>query len=78
MSISSAVGGQILARHDHKAAIGATTLAEAPICICAFFAYLIGKTVTEIQPPIFQIPFAEFLHHMFHQKCSIGRSYLPC
>jgi len=29
--------GQIMAGQKHKAAIGATTLAEAPLCIASFF-----------------------------------------
>ena len=58
-------GGQILAGRDHKAAIGVTTLAEAPICICGFFTYLIGRTVMELNSPVLQMPFSEFLKRMF-------------
>ena len=58
-------GGQILAGRDHKAAIGVTTLAEAPICICGFFTYLIGRTVMELNTPVLQMPFSEFLKRMF-------------
>ena len=58
-------GGQILAGRDHKSAIGVTTLAEAPICICGFFAYLIGRTVMEVHTPVLKMPFSGFLKHMF-------------
>lgn len=58
-------GGQILAGREHKSAIGVTTLAEAPICICGFFAYLIGRTVIEVHTPVLKMPFSEFLRHMF-------------
>lgn len=61
-------GGQILSGHNHKAAIGVTTLSEAPICICGFLAYLIGRTVNEMQPPILSVPISDFLHHMLSPK----------
>jgi len=61
-------GGQIISGHDHKAAIGVTTLAEAPICICGFFTYLIGRTVMELQPPILSIPLSAFIHQMFSPR----------
>jgi uncharacterized membrane protein YfcA len=61
-------GGQILSGQDHKPAIGVTTLAEAPICISAFFTYLIGRTVIELQPPILSMPFSSFLQQMFSPK----------
>ena len=35
--------GQIIAGHNHKSAIGVTTAAEAPICVCGFIAYCILK-----------------------------------
>ncbi len=54
-------GGQILSGNDHKAAIGVTTLAEAPICICGFFAYMIARGVKEIQGSVMQMPFSEFI-----------------
>ncbi|MBU0677939.1 MAG: sulfite exporter TauE/SafE family protein [Verrucomicrobia bacterium] len=61
-------GGQVLAGQDHKAAIGATTLAEVPICICGFLTYLIGRTVAEIDHPVLSMPFADFLQHMLSPK----------
>jgi len=61
-------GGQILAGYKHKAAIGVTTLAEAPICICGFFTYIIGRTVKELQGPILSMPVSSFFHYMFSPK----------
>ncbi len=61
-------GGQVLAGYKHKAAIGVTTLAEAPICICGFFTYIIGRTVKELQPPILSMPVSSFFHYMFSPK----------
>jgi uncharacterized membrane protein YfcA len=61
-------GGQILSGHDHKAAIGVTTLAEAPICISAFLTYLIGRTINEFQSPVLSVPISDFLHHMVSPK----------
>lgn len=57
--------GQILSGQNHKAAIGVTTLAEAPICICGFFTYLIARTVTELPPPILSMPVSSFIRNMF-------------
>ena len=34
-------GGQVIAGNQHKSSIGCTTLAEAPICITGFIAYLL-------------------------------------
>lgn len=39
--------GQIISGHEHKRAIGCTTLAEAPICIIGFAAYCLFKGVPE-------------------------------
>lgn len=61
-------GGQVLSGQKHKNAIGATTFAEAPICITAFFAYLIGRTVTELQSGIWNMPFREFITEMFSRE----------
>ena len=60
--------GQIMAGQKFKAAIGATTLAEAPICIASFFTYLIARTVTEIKLPIMDMGVKEFLSIMFSPK----------
>ena len=60
--------GQVLAGQDHKAAIGTTTLAEAPICICAFFTYMIGKTIRYAEGPILKMDFDEFLQTMFTKE----------
>ncbi|MBU0667079.1 MAG: sulfite exporter TauE/SafE family protein [Nanoarchaeota archaeon] len=38
-------GGQIIAGHKHKNAIGCTTLSEAPICIASFLTYAIVKGI---------------------------------
>lgn len=58
-------GGQILAGQEHKAAIGVTTLAEAPICISGFLAYVIGITVATLQGPVVDIPLKTFVATMF-------------
>ena len=57
-------GGQILSGGDHKAAVGVTTLAEAPICICGFFAYIIARTIKEIPGSVIHMPFSEFIKKM--------------
>ena len=61
-------GGQIISGQDPKEAIGTTTLAEAPICIIAFFTYLIAMTAKEFQESILKIPFASFTKTMFSGK----------
>ncbi len=58
-------GGQILSGQDHKAAVGVTTLAQAPICICGFFTYLIGRTINELGGNMLEMPFVDFLGKMF-------------
>jgi hypothetical protein len=58
-------GGQIVSGQDHKAAVGVTTLAEAPICICGFFAYVIARTVNEISGSVLDMPFSIFIKKMF-------------
>jgi len=58
-------GGQILSGQDHKASIGVTTFAEAPICIVGFFTYLIGRAVIELPVPVLDMPFAQFIKYMF-------------
>ena len=60
--------GQIMAGQKHKAAIGTTTLAEAPICIASFFTCLIARTATEIDMPIMSMGVKEFLSIMFSPK----------
>lgn len=60
--------GQILAGQNHKGAIGTTTLAEAPICVTAFLAYVIGRTATEIKSPIWDTPVKDFFVTMFSPK----------
>lgn len=60
--------GQIMAGQKHKAAIGATTLAEAPICIVGFCTYLIGRTVVELNGSIAQMPVRDFFRIMFSPK----------
>ena len=58
-------GAQILSGQKHRSAIGVTTLAEAPICITGFFAYVIQRTIIEFNSPILDVPFPTFLSHMF-------------
>lgn len=60
--------GQIMAGQRHKGAIGTTTLAEAPICISAFFTYLIGRTLTEVNGSVFSLPVKDFFAKMFSPK----------
>jgi len=57
--------GQIMAGQRHKGAIGATTLAEAPICIASFSTYLIGRTITEIDAPFWNMSVKSFFAKMF-------------
>ena len=61
-------GGQILSGRGHKGAIGATTLAEAPICIVAFFTYLLGMAAKEISVPVLTMPVADLFTKMFSAK----------
>lgn len=61
-------GGQIVAGQSHRPAIGITTLAEAPICICAFFTYLIARTVQTFNTPILDLPFNSFIKEMLSPK----------
>lgn len=58
-------GGQILAGQEHKAAIGVTTLAEAPICISGFLAYVIGISIASLKGPVLDIPVKTFAATMF-------------
>jgi uncharacterized membrane protein YfcA len=44
--------GQVIAGRDGKNAIGATTLAEAPICVAGFLTYLITKEISNWNLPI--------------------------
>ena len=57
--------GQIISGQDHKGAIAATTLAEAPICTVGFFTYLIGKTYQAMDGPVLSMQFNEFFSKMF-------------
>ncbi len=57
-------GGQVLSGNDHRSAVGVTTLAEAPICICGFFAYIIARTIKEIPGSVIHMPFSEFIKKM--------------
>jgi len=45
--------GQIIAGRNGKSSIGATTLAEAPICFIGFLTYLIARGIPNWQLPIF-------------------------
>lgn len=61
-------GGLILSGQEHKTAIGITTLAEAPICICGFLAYVIGKAAMSVDGPVFEAPLSVFVETMFMPK----------
>jgi len=61
-------GGQILGGKGHKSAIGVTTLAEAPICICGFFTYIIGRGVRDLQSPVLNMPASDFIKYIFSSK----------
>jgi hypothetical protein len=58
-------GGQVLAGQDHKAAVGVTTLAEAPICITGFLTYVVGRTVQDLGAGVLDLPFSVFLGRLF-------------
>jgi len=58
-------GGLILSGQEHKTAIGVTTLAEAPICISGFLAYVIGKATMVVNGPVLAAPLASFVETMF-------------
>jgi hypothetical protein len=58
-------GGQIIAGEKRRVAVGITTLAEAPICICAFLAYLVGRTTNEVPGRVLDLPVADFFRTMF-------------
>jgi uncharacterized membrane protein YfcA len=45
-------GGQVVAGHNHKNAIGCTTLAEAPICIAGFLIYFFTKGLSDFMLPL--------------------------
>lgn len=60
--------GQILSGQEHKGAIGVTTLAEAPICTVAFFTYMIGRIVKEVNAPVLDMSVDEFFSRMFSYK----------
>jgi uncharacterized protein len=57
--------GQILSGQNHKGAIGATTLAEAPICITGFLTYVIARTSVHFKMPFWKIPVKDFFAQMF-------------
>jgi hypothetical protein len=58
-------GGQIIAGERRRAAVGITTLAEAPICVCAFAAYILGRTAKELQGRALDMPVGDFFQTMF-------------
>ncbi len=70
-------GGQILAGGEYRSAVGITTLAEPPICICGFFTYLIGRTVKEIDGPLFSRPFTDLVHQLLSPKLFQWEFMLP-
>jgi uncharacterized membrane protein YfcA len=62
------MGGQILAGGEYRAAVGITTLAEPPICICGFFTYLIGRIAKEIDGSLFNRPFADLARQLLSAR----------
>jgi len=58
-------GGQVMAGQEHKAAVGITTMAQAPICISGFFAYMIFRTVREVPGAVLEMRLADFFTRMF-------------
>jgi len=60
--------GQVIAGQEHKGAIAATTLAEAPICTVGFLTYLVGRVVMEMDASILKMPASDFFTTMFSQK----------
>lgn len=69
--------GQIMAGQNYKGAIGATTLAEAPICIASFLTYLIVRTAKVASGPVLDMPVKEFFikmlsPQMFHWQLMLA------
>ncbi|MBN1436866.1 MAG: sulfite exporter TauE/SafE family protein [Sedimentisphaerales bacterium] len=60
--------GQVISGQEHKGAIAATTLAEAPICTVAFLTYMIGRVVQEMGASVMSMPVADFFAAMFSAK----------
>jgi len=60
--------GQIIAGQEHKGAVAATTLAEAPICTVAFLTYLVGKTMCIVDAPVMSMKASEFFSLMFSPR----------
>jgi hypothetical protein len=58
-------GGQILSGQNQRAAVGVTTLAEAPICIAGFLAYVAAMTAREAPGAVREMPVSEFFHRTF-------------
>jgi len=52
-------GGQVIAGEEHKPAIGATTLAEVPICLVATLTYVVGKASAHSGIPILRLELAD-------------------
>jgi len=48
--------GQIISGHDHKAAIGITTLAEVPICTAGFIAYILTGLIANLHGSLLDLP----------------------
>lgn len=57
--------GQIIAGREHKEAIAATTLAEAPICTVGFLTYLVGRALKDVDGPVLDLPVGEFIGRLF-------------
>jgi hypothetical protein len=58
-------GGQILSGQDQRSAVGITTLAEPPICLAGFLAYVVSMALRDVGEPVLAMPFAEFWRRTF-------------
>jgi uncharacterized membrane protein YfcA len=58
-------GGQIIAGHKAKRAIGVTTFAEAPICIIGFITYVVVKLIKQDPTPLFSRSVGDIVRSVF-------------
>ncbi|MCM8813619.1 MAG: sulfite exporter TauE/SafE family protein [Candidatus Omnitrophica bacterium] len=63
--------GQILAGRRARASIGVTTLAEAPICLASFCAYVLLRTVRQYPEPV-AAAWPEYLRWLFSAEVMRG------
>ena len=57
--------GQIIGGHTPKRSVGVTTLAEAPICIVGFLAYIIAKLIKQGKGAFFARPVDDIVTSIF-------------